>query len=169
LIEKALKSNDAEAIYKAQSYLSTIEKRQESNSKSMLIDPMSIMTGQGYKDKPLSLSYQMLRRMAKVPQVKAIIETRKEQIAAFATPQKDKYSVGFRIVPKTYSNQEQKITKQQEKEIERLTEFILNCGTNSNMWHGDDFDKFLRKTIDDDLSLDQGCFEIVRNRKGQPV
>ena len=169
LIEKALKGGDANAIYQAQSYLKNIEKRQESNSKSMLIDPMTLMTGQGYKDKTHSLSYQMLRRMSRVPQVRAIIETRKEQISAFAIPQKDKYSVGFRIIPKKYSENSDKLTKQQEKEIEVLTEFILNCGTNSNLWHGDDFDSFLRKKTEDDLVLDQGCFEVVRDKKGTPV
>ncbi len=168
-IKQIFTSNDASTILKAQQYLQSLQKNnEESKTRSLLLDPQSF-SGSGYKLKRQSLSYAILQNMAKVPIIDAIISTRKEQIADFCTPQKDKYSTGFLIRPKTGNNQEAKeLTKQQEKEIEILTEFLLNCGDVDREWHGDDFDSFTRKFIQDCFQYDQGTFEIIRDRKGDP-
>ena len=168
-IKAMLTSNDATTILKAQNYLKSLQTEKDSNTRSLLLDPQSF-SGTGYKLKRQSLSYAILQNMAKVPVINSIISTRKEQIADFCAPQKDKYSTGFVIKPKvSNNNQEAKIlTKQQEKEIEVLTEFILNCGDVDKEWHGDDFDLFTRKFIQDCFQYDQGTFEIIRDRKGEP-
>jgi len=171
LLEKALKSSDANLIFKAQGYLQRQKKAPEVG-KSMLIDPHSINQSMGYAEKQYTISYSVLRNMARVPIIKSIIDTRVEQIATFIEPQRDKYSTGFVIKPKRFkANQEdkEKLTKQEEKDIAEITEFLLNCGTGENEWHGDTLDSLTRKFIPDCLSLDQGTFEVVRNRMMEPT
>lgn len=163
LIEKALKSKNPNALFEAQSFLS---KRILSNErKSIIIDPFDLMSSFGYKDKPTSLSYQTLKNMSKAPVINAIIRTRKNQIADFAEPQANKYSTGFKIELKKQFGEP---TKEDEYEIERLTEFILNGGENES-WNSDDFDTFIRKIVDDSLTYDQMTFEVVENNLGKPV
>lgn len=171
LLEKALKSADANLIFKAQGYLQR-QKKVPEVGKSMLIDPYSINQSMGYAEKQYTISYSVLRNMARVPIVKSIIDTRVEQIATFIEPQRDKYSTGFVIKPKRFkANQEdkEKLTKQEERDIAEITEFLLNCGTRENEWHGDTLDSLTRKFIPDCLSLDQGTFEVVRNRMMEPT
>lgn len=172
MIKKALSSGSADVILKAQTYLSQIEKRTETNQKSMLIDPMMLTTSIGFKEKQIKVSYTVLRKMSYIPVIKAIIETRKEQILSFCEPQADKYSTGFIVRPKRKSygdNNQAKITTAQQKEIDRITDFILNCGTNQNEWHGDSFESITRKCLQDSLALDQLCFEVIHNKKGEPI
>lgn len=171
-LEKAFKSNSVNEIMKAQSYLKTIEKRQETESKSILVDPLALQTSSGYKDKPWSLSYDVLRGMARTHVVKAIIETRKDQVSSFCVPQKDKYSTGFIIQKKqkfSLQKQEVKLTKKDEQRIEDLINFLLGCGNTENFWHADTFDIFIGKVLGDSLTLDQATFECVRNRKGELI
>lgn len=172
LLEKALASNDAQSIFKAQSYIQRQQKVDTTVGKSMLIDPYSLNKSNGYAEKQFTISYTVLRNMSRIPIIKSIIETRVEQIVAFAKPQSDKYSTGFVIRPKKIrGNQEdkEKLTKQEEKDIEEITEFLLNCGTNENEWHGDTLESLLRKFLPDCLALDQGTFEVVRNKIMEPV
>lgn len=169
-IQKSLHSTDVEEIYKAQQYLQQIESRDKNVApQSILIDPNQF-DNNGYKNKSaFKLSYDMLRAMANVPIIKAIIETRKEQVCSFMEPQKDKYSQGFIIRPKKYKMSDSgiKLTSYQEERVEYLTNFILNCGNNSNIWHGDNIISFTRKFIADCLSMDQGSFEIIRDKSGE--
>lgn len=176
ILEKALKSNDAMSIFKAQGYLSKLKNQNGSGGngemKSMLMDPYALNKSLGYAEKPLSVSYQVLRNMGRVPIMRAIIETRVEQIVAFCEPQKDKYSTGFQIRPKRIKPEDEdsaKLTKKEEKEIEQITEILLNCGSADREWHGDTLESLIRKFIPDCLTLDQGTFEIVRNNVMEPL
>jgi hypothetical protein len=170
-IQKAMHSTDPDAIMKANLRWKDLEPREESGSKSMIFDPNLFSQSTDYKYKPYALSYNTLRQMAKVPVVRAIIGTRIEQVAAFSEPQSDKYGIGFVVRKKNAygTNDKEDATSEDKKRVQWLTEFILNCGTISNAWHGDSFDTFLRKITKDSLELDQMAFEVVRNRKGQPV
>jgi hypothetical protein len=170
VLQKALHGSDVDSIYKAQAYL---QKQSKSNdiesSKTLMIDPLS-MNGMGYQDKPLRFSLQLLRNMGKVPVIKSIIGTRIDQVCNFAQPQVDKYSTGFTIKPKKKnrgSDGEEKVTSKQEKRIEELTEFILNCGVKEVDPHRHDtFENFLKKFVKDCLELDQGCIELTNTRGG---
>lgn len=163
LLDQALKSSNPDLIYKAMKNVpQNVEKKADTKQKSLLIDPMSLNVGAGYREKHIALSYTILRNMGRVPLIKAIIETRKEQVADFAQPQRDKYSTGFIIEPKRKFGEKQKdLTKAQEKRIHELTEFILYCGADPNSWTGDNFETFLRKSIDDTLTFDQWTFENI--------
>lgn len=173
VLEKAYSSGNAEAIIKANSY-----RTQQLNhsgihkgSKSILVDPNMVSSAFGYKAKPFQLSYEVLRAMSRLHVIKAIIETRKDQVSDFAQPQPDKYSTGFVIEKKQslFEQGEVKNTREDRRNIDWLTEFILNCGVEKNKWHGDTFDMFCRKIVQDSLTLDQQTFEIVPNRRGLPV
>jgi len=171
MVKKAFESSDINEIYKAQRYLaSKITQKDDSEGRAMLFDPLEITRSQGYRNKRFSVSYDMLRAMGKTDIVKAIIETRKDQVKAFCTPQPDKYSTGFIIQKKSkfqLNKEEKKLSKQEEEKIEYITNFILDCGNNENFWDGDNFDIFIGKIVSDSLTLDQATFEIIRNKKGE--
>lgn len=169
-LEKALLSDDVNAILKAKSIVSPdIQQRDESaERKGYVIDPMDFASSMGYKDKRTSMSYDMLAKMARTPIISAIIKTLTNQVASFCEPQKDKYSTGFVIVKKPkIRGQVAKMTRQEQVVASDLTDTILSCGKDSS-WQGDDFDAFTRKCIKDSLTFDQMTFEIVPDRKGVP-
>jgi len=172
LMKKALLSDDPMTLIKATEEVNAqqIKVRDQSDRKSMLIDPTFIMNSFGYKDKSFGLSYKTLHRMSKTNIINAIIRTRTNQVAAFCEPQSDKYSTGFVIRKKKLygrTDGDDKLSKFEQKEIEAITEFVLNCGVNES-YQGDDFDSFTRKTIQDSLSYDQMTFETVTDRRGFP-
>lgn len=173
-LERAFKGDDVNDYVQAQKYVKNIEQRNSTafEAKSLLIDPMQLTTSFGYRDKPFNLSYDVLRAMSRTHIIKAIIETRKEQVQNFCEPQADKYSSGFIITKRQdYANigKEVKLNKQDQKRIEFLIEYLLSCGTDGNFWHADTFDVFVSKLVTDMLTLDQATFEIQRNRKGDPI
>jgi hypothetical protein len=170
-LQKAFESGDVDAIYKAQQHVKTIQARQQTESKSVMFDPADLSNGMGYKSKSFHMSYDLLRRMARTHVIKAIIETRKEQVSAFCQPQENKYGTGFVVQPKVgyiVTKQVKKMTKVQEQKVQYLTEFLMNCGDVENFWHADSFDVFVKKIVNDSLVFDQATAEIVRNRAGRP-
>ena len=175
-IDAAFHSNDVDTILKAQQYLKNIEKKQQVDVKSIMVDPLDVSSALGYKHKPFNISYQILRGMAKTHIIKSIIETRKEQISDFCTPRDNKNGIGFIVQKKkryySYLNDE----KQSESDkientriSEQITEFLMKCGSINNSWSSDDFDDFIRKIVQDSLVLDQATFEVVRDRQGNVV
>lgn len=173
-LEKAFQSNDVGQIMKAQNYLKSIKKKEEVDFKSILVDPMDVSNSLGYKHKSFNVSYDVLRAMARTHIIKAIIETRKEQVSDFCTPRDNKNGIGFIIQKKKgflfkEDNKSKQLTKAEEQRIEQLMTFVMQCGTLENHWHADDFDEFVRKIIDDSLTLDQATFEIPRDKAGRPV
>ena len=168
LIEKAMKSDNPSDMIAANAVLSKMQHKPIQDPKAFLIDPLQFNANLGFKDKPFTLTYTTLQRMAKTPIINAIIKTRKNQIADFAEPQADRYNTGFIIRKKVNGdeNGEYKMTKQEQKIANAITDFILNCGKEAS-WTNDDFDTFIRKIVDDSLTYDQMTFECIRNRKGQ--
>lgn len=176
LLNKALASDDVDQILKARRYMSSqsknIEKREDSNLKAILVDPYDLNGSLGFKNKSFSVSYDVLRAMARTHIIKSIIETRKDQVSVFCQPQANKYSTGFVIKKKSsffLQKQQDSLTKEEEKKIEKITEFLLSCGSNSNFWHADSFDTFIKKIVGDSLTFDQATFEIGRNRANEPI
>jgi len=172
LIQKAFTSGNINEIYQAKKYLQKIEKRkeQQTSSKALLVDPLDISSSLGYKDKMFSMSFDVLRAMAKTHIPKACIETRKDQVKAFCAPQEIKSQPGFVIRKKHkgtyYDKKKQKMSTKDYKIAEWITEFILNCGVSGNKWHADDFETFASKVVEDSLSIDQGTWENVRDFQG---
>jgi hypothetical protein len=136
-------------------------------SKSIIEDPLSLVQSMGFKEKPNSLTYQTLRRMAtKNSVMSAIIQTRINQVSSFSQPARyTKDGVGFEIKlrdPKAHASDEQK------KLMLALEAFIDNCGFSYDPSR-DGFDTFLRKIVRDSLTYDQLTFEIVPDRMGRPA
>lgn len=165
-LEKALKSDHPDDMIKANNFLASIQPKVQDDSKSFFIDPLEFSSSLGFKDKPYSLSYTTLKRMSKAPIINAIIKTRKNQVADFAEPQSDKYSTGFVVRKKPRQGSNSKMDDHDKKIANYITDFILNCGE-VNSWEHDDFDTFVRKSIDDSLVFDQMTFECIRNRRGK--
>lgn len=172
LLEKAVMSNNPSDIIAASKMTSNnIEARQENERKAYVVDPLQFNQFLGYKNKPYSLSYSMLKRISyAVPIIRAIINTRLDQIASFCEPQRDKYSTGFVIRKKRgwYDKGDKEPTKAELQRAEFLTEFVLNCGS-GNEFDADDFDTFTRKVFNDSYMYDAKAWEIVRNKKGVPM
>lgn len=167
IIEKAAKSDNPEDIIAASNAMAKIqEKKSGQPTKAFFIDPLEFNANLGYKDKPFSLTYTTLKRMAGAPIINSIIKTRKNQVADFAEPQADRYSTGFVVRKKAKNGIESKMDERDKKIANAITDFILNCGR-VNSWTTDDFDTFIRKIVDDSLTYDQLTFECIRNRRGQ--
>lgn len=171
LLQKAMVGNNPGDLVKAQKVLQNIDKKNEAiQSKSFIIDPREFNSFMGYKDKPYTLSYGVLKKVSyTVPIIRAIISTRCDQVAAFAEPQSGKYSTGFKIQKRrsVYTNNDNKPTKEELKRADQLTEYLLNCGADNN-FESDDFDTFIRKCTNDSLTYDQMTFEVRNNMKGYP-
>ena len=170
LLNKALVSTHPTDIIKASSIIDNVEERHKSNKKAYMVDPYAFNNSFGYKDKPYSMSYEMLKRISfQVPIVRAIIGTRSDQVASFCEPQSDKYSTGFIIRKKQpfYSKESRQASRDEIMKANKITDFVLNCGMN-NSFESDDFDTFIRKIINDSLTYDQLTFEVVNDRRGRP-
>lgn len=170
LLNKAITSTHPSDILKASSIIENVEHRNKSQKKSFIIDPNDFNNSFGYKDKPYTLSYEMLKRVSfAVPIIRAIIGTRIDQVASFCEPQSDKYSTGFIVRKKQpyYTKETKQATREEIAKANKITDFILNCGHN-NSFESDDFDGFMRKTINDSLTYDQLTFEVINDRRGRP-
>lgn len=171
-LTKAMQSNDVDTIFKAQKHFNDFMSRQapprQDGMKSIVVDPFENAASMGYYSKHAYLSYGVLRAMAKAPIIRAIINTRKDQVAEFTKPQPDKYSKGF-VIKKKGQDDAEEVDEKDKKFIEKLTSFVLNCGDDQNRWDLDDFEALIRKIVEDALVLDQATFEVIPNRVFEPV
>jgi HK97 family phage portal protein len=135
--------------------------------KALFWDPFAMVEQMGFKERSSSVSYQTLRRMVwQMPIVQAIIKTRVTQVSAFAKPQKDRYSMGFKI---QLRDKEATPSKADKDFMQDMETFITRTGVTDNPRDRDSFSDFLKKFTRDSLTLDQACAEIVPNALGQPA
>lgn len=135
--------------------------------KSLFWDPYAIIEQMGYKDKYSPINYGTLKAMVwKSPVVTAIINTRLNQMASFSSPQKDKYSLGFRL---KLRESEKEPTRQDKIWMRQMETIIERTGVTDNPRGRDTFETFLRKAMWDSLVYDAMAWEIVPNRGGQPA
>ena len=111
----------------------------------------------------IGLPYETLRQMSRVPLISAIIQTRINQVAEFCFPQKDPYSLGYKIAMRENEKQPSRAAK---KKIEEYTRWWQTCG-DVRLSYDDRLETLVRKIIRDSLSFDQAAFEIVRTRGGK--
>lgn len=135
--------------------------------KSTFIDPFAMLDSisMGYRTPPTYLTYDTLRQVGeRDTYVAPIILTRIDQVAAFARPQPNKYSVGFKIQPR-YGDKKRLLTQSERDRCEEIQMTVLNTGREYNLGR-DGFRQFLAKFVRDSLTYDQACFETVRTRGG---
>jgi Phage portal protein len=137
------------------------------DSKSIIEDPLALVQSMGFKDKPNSLSYETLKKMATRNSVIAsIIQTRVNQISTFSQPARyTRDGVGFEI---KLRDPKKKPSAEQKNIMLALEAFLENCGFKYDPAR-DDFDTLLRKLVRDSLSYDQMTMEIVPDRLGRPA
>lgn len=134
--------------------------------KALFWDPFSIIAAMGYKERPSQISYATLRAMVwRMPIIQAIIQTRLNQVASFAKPQRDRYGLGFRIQTRDSRKQP---TKVETEWIRQMTALIQRTGVTESPRGRDTFEKLLRKVVWDSYVYDQLAIEIVPDRKGRP-
>ena len=130
-------------------------------------NPIRMASAMDYKDKPTSLSYNILYQMSvKNSVISAVLTTRVNQVSTFTKPARfSTDGVGFQIKlrdPRAVP------TKEQQEIMNSIELFLENCGYTDSS-DRDDFDTFIRKLTRDSLTYDQMCFEVVPDKKGRPA
>ena len=139
----------------------------ETDPKAMFWDPFAIVEAVGYKERPSAITYQTLATMVwRVPIVQAVIQTRVNQVSAFAQPQRDRFMTGFRVKLRDSEARPKGADKKFAKDMESI---FMQTGVTTNPRGRDDFATFLRKIVWDSMVYDQMNFEVVPNRRGQPA
>lgn len=134
--------------------------------KALHFDPFDLVAAMGYRDRPTNMTYATMERVGLgVPVIADIIRTRTNQVLMFCEPPEDKHSPGFEI---RLRDRKAKMTKKAEKRAEELTHLMLNCGYVSDQRDRLSLVDFTKMFIPDSLQYDQGTFEVVPDRKGQP-
>ena len=138
-----------------------------SEVKAYYENPIRLATAMNYKDKPSSLSFNILYQMSvRNSVIAAVINTRINQVSTFTKPKRFAMDgMGFEI---RLRDPQQVPNKRQQQIIKALENFLENCGYEYDN-SSDDFDTFIRKIVRDSLTYDQACFEIVPDRKGLPA
>jgi len=109
-------------------------------------------------------NYHTLRALASHPIIAAIIQTRVNQMAEFASLA-DEDGLGFRIY---LADPSESPTPEQYEEMRELESFMSNCGSEQENMEMT-FEHFMRQIVRDSLVYDQCNFEIIRNKKGKIV
>jgi hypothetical protein len=142
-------------------------KPDDNQPKAWFADPFAMLdsVGMGYRNAPTYLTYDTLRQVGeRDTYVAPIILTRIDQVAAFARPQANKYSVGFKIQPRS-GDKKRELMQSERDRCEEIQMTILNTGREYNLGR-DGFRQFIAKFVRDSLTYDQACFETVRTRGG---
>lgn len=174
-LEKSLRSESVEEVLKAQSFIADQQKRQkrlpQPDIKSILWNPSEIgFNGKGYRDPNNGIPFSTLNRMGDIYIIKAIINTRIEQVQNFLKysndDQKPGYKIRYKQNPGTIGTQSKpkEITKEDAKKVDYIVKFLEDGGENEKWDCEDNFQDFTRKVLNDSLRLDQMCFECVRSR-----
>lgn len=132
--------------------------------RSAIIDPYNTYGMSGTRSKQSMVNFRLLRAMANVPPIAAIINTRLNQVARFSQRPRFDGDIGFQIIHKDKTT---KMTDAQRKRAVEIEDFFLSTGWVKNRRRKDNFNAFLRKITRDTLTLDAMTFELVPNFKGE--
>ena len=132
---------------------------------SLLFDPYAWYSGsQEFHQRPLSLDWNTLRRMAAAPPISAIIKRRCEDAEDFCHPEENPYLPGFKV---RMRNRKASPSRAALRMIDELERFVLQGGVVEDMRQiqtRDSFPAFVKKVVRDSLTYDQLCFEVVPSR-----
>lgn len=167
-LQSSLNSNDPSEIMKANLYLGEFTPN-SGRIQSIFFDPNDFTgNGKGFKDSKGILSFETLRRMGDIYIIRAIVNTRIEQIQNFLHFSEDEQKEGFTIRRKRGlfkdDDSKKELTNQDKKIIENIVKFLEKGGWTEKWDNVDNLQTFVRKIAFDSLTLDQLAFEVVRNR-----
>ena len=173
-IQSALSSSELEKAMEAGLYVEKKRLSYSNQEKSIFFLPDSIAySGKGYKETLSRVSFDTLQKMGNLYCVKNIISTRIEQITQFLSFSLDEQKEGYTIRKKRslFDNGDSDglPTKSEQKRIEMIVEFLERGGKTDKWELPDSFTTFVRKIMQDSLTIDQLAFEVVRNRGGEPL
>lgn len=139
--------------------------RTRKKGKAYKFDPLALLDVIEFKDRPSSLSFDFLKRMASRDSVvAAVINTRLNQVSRFCYPSRTREDrIGFKVRKKDPKEN----TGDNSKAIE-LENFIFKCGSIDSEVR-DDFASFLKKITRDRLIYDAVAVEIIYNKGGEMV
>jgi hypothetical protein len=171
-MNRLMNSDNPGDLVKANQYFEQEVKSFSGQEKFDFVTPQQFMRHVGYKDRSITLTYDILRQMAKTPIINAIIRTRTNEVADYAQPIETDHGVGFGIrkrkLPGMAKDDLKKLTLEEEREIYTLTEFLLNCGFAPDWESRYDLEDVFRMLSRDSLSMDQYTFEVVYDRRQKP-
>ena len=165
-VQSAFNSDDPQEIMKANLYLGEISKN-DNKIHSIFFDPNDLTgNGKGFKSSKGFLPFQVLRRMGDIWIVRAVVNTRVEQIQNFLHFSEDEQKEGFTIRKKKglFAEDPKNLSRNEKKKIEGMVDFLDKGGFTEKWDNIDSFQEFIRKIVFDSLTLDQLAFEIVRNK-----
>lgn len=166
-LQATLNSNDPSELMKANLYLGELNPN-SGKITSVFFDPNDLSgNGKGFKDLRGILSFDTLRRMGDIWIIRAIVNTRIEQIQNFLHFSEDEQKEGFTIRRKKglfKDDEEKELSNEEKRTIENIVKFLERGGWTDKWENVDDLQTFVRKITFDSLTLDQIAFEIVRNR-----
>ena len=167
-LQQMSRSDDLENLLKANLYLDNVNQRQD-NVKAVFFNPDEANdTGRGYKDPMFygSLPFEVLRRMGDIFVVRAVVNTRVEQVQNFLHFSTDEQKEGYTIRRKRnpFEKQSTEHSREDQIKIAYIRKFLEEGGFHDKWESFDTFQDFGRKVVFDSLTLDQLAFEIVRDR-----
>ena len=169
-LQKGLSSENYDEVLKAQTFLQAQQqngrKAPQPDIKAILWNPSEIgFTGRGYRDPNGGVPFSTLQRMGDIYIIKAIINTRIEQVQNFLKYSDDDQKPGFTIrYKRSIGDEEKELSKKDMKIVQKIVDFLENGGENEKWDCEDNFQDFTRKVLRDSLVLDQMAFETVRSR-----
>lgn len=167
-LQQMSRSDDLENLLKANLYLDNVNQRQD-NVKAVFFNPDEASdTGRGYKDPMFygSLPFEVLRRMGDIFVVRAVVNTRVEQVQNFLHFSTDEQKEGYTIRRKRnpFEKASTEHSREDQVKIAYIRKFLEEGGFHDKWESFDTFQDFGRKVVFDSLTLDQLAFEIVRDR-----
>lgn len=167
-LQQMSRSDDLENLLKANLYLDNVNQRQD-KVKAVFFNPDEASdTGRGYKDPMFygSLPFEVLRRMGDIFVVRAVVNTRVEQVQNFLHFSTDEQKEGYTIRRKRnlFEKQSTEHSREDQIKIAYIRKFLEEGGFHDKWESFDTFQDFGRKVVFDSLTLDQLAFEIVRDR-----
>lgn len=172
-LQKSLTSESFEEVMKAQAFIAEQQKNgrraPQPEIKSILWNPSEIgFNGKGYRDPNNGISFGTLNRMGEIFIVKAIINTRIEQVQNFlkysVDDQKPGYQIRYKKSPGSEGSEDKELNTKDKKIVDYIVKFLEEGGENDKWECEDNFQEFTRKVLRDSLVLDQMTFELVRAR-----
>lgn len=172
-LQKSLTSESFEEVMKAQAFIAEQQKNArrapQPEIKSILWNPSEIgFNGKGYRDPNNGISFGTLNRMGEIFIVKAIINTRIEQVQNFLKysldDQKQGYQIRYKKIPGSEGSEYKELNAKDKKIVDYIVKFLEEGGENDKWECEDNFQEFTRKVLRDSLVLDQMTFELVRAR-----
>lgn len=167
-LQQMSRSDNLGDLVKANLYMGNINQRQD-DVKAVFFNPDEASdTGRGYKDPNFygSMPFEVLRRMGDIFVVRAVVNTRVEQVQNFLHFSTDEQKEGYTIRRKRnpFEKASTEHSREDQIKIAYIRKFLEEGGFHDKWESFDTFQDFGRKVVFDSLTLDQLAFEIVRDR-----